>query len=299
MIEVSIVSHQPVLPKSLLIFLMSLLASSSTFPADGFHELKRANVPREVLAEICDDLEGHPCWEEFQQNGKAFAVDVNDDGQDEFLIHIGFQDSGSGGEGYSLVQKEGPNWKEIDDGSCLLYWGLRLRKLDKIRLGYHDLRLGHSFFVKWDGTKYVPFESADFRALSPALFDAKDPQDVEILWLIRYAGLKNLTLEPQWIPRPKGLHSSANPVRDASRRINWFSVYKGSVWGVRAKRVFLLLPRASYLGVNNMQMDGDWLIMYGDPWCADCPSHAELARYQLRSHELFVAPESEIPFVDR
>lgn len=274
-----------------------LFALPSALSAQGFHELKRATVPREALTENCDDFDGHPCREEFLENGEAFAVDVNDDGKDELLIHIGLQDTGSGGEGYALIQKQGAHWKEI--GSCLLYWGLRLRKLDNTRSGYHDLRLGHSFFVKWNGTKYVPFEPTDFRALLPSLFDAKDPQDAEILWLIRYAGLRDLTLEPQWILRPKDLHSWASPVRDNSQGIDWFSVYKGGVWGVRGKQAFLLLPRATYLGATDIQSDGEWLVFYGDPWCADCPSHSELARYQPRSHKLVVARESQIPFVDR
>ncbi len=291
--------QQPCLLKGFLALVMWLFASCSAFPTDGFHEVKRTNVPREALAEICDDLEGHPCWEEFQKNGEAFAVDVNDDGQDELLIHIGLQDSGSGGEGYALVQKDGTRWKEIDDGSCLLYWGLRLRKLDKTRLGYHDLRLGHSFFVKWDGKEYVPFEPPDFRALSASLFDPRDPEDAEILWLIRYAGLKSLTFEPQWIPRPKGLHSWPQPVRDTSQCMDWFSVYKGGVWGIQDKQAFLLLPRATYLGATDMQLDGEWLILYGDPWCPNCASHTEVARYRLRSHQLVIGFESQIPFVDR
>ncbi|HKW33182.1 MAG TPA: hypothetical protein VJN92_09275 [Candidatus Acidoferrum sp.] len=281
-------------------FLISLLASSSAFSADGFHELKRVNVPREALAENCGDLEGHPCWEEFLKNGKAFAVDVNDDEEDELLIHIWFQDTGSGGEGYALIQKQCPHWKEIDNGSCLLYWGLRLRKLDRVRLGYHDLRLGYSYFVKWHGTKYVPFESADFRALSASLFGPKDPQDAEIHWLTRHAGIQRVTFEPQWVSRPKDLrYGPIGPVKDASQRLDWFSVYKGGVWAVRGKLAFLLLPRAAYLGVNNLQMDGEWLVMYGDPWCDECASHTELARYHPRSHQLIVARESQIPFIDR
>lgn len=290
---------QAFLPKSFLVLAASLLACSSALPANGFQEVKRSKVPREAILQNCDDLEGHPCWQEFQRNGKAYTVDVNDDGENELLIHIGIQDEGSGGAGYALLQKQGDSWKEIDDGSWLLYWGLRLRKLENTRLGYHDLRIGHSLFVKWDGTKYVPFEPADFKLLQDSFFDPNDPQDAEILWLIRYAGSKSIDFTPQWNLRPKTLRSWPHPVKDPLQRIEWFSVYKGGVWGIQGQRVFLLLPRASYLGSTDMQLDGDWLILYGDPWCDDCTSHMELARYQLRSHELIVAHDSYIPFIDR
>lgn len=259
--------------------------------------MNRSTVPREALAEICDDLEGHPCWEEFQENGKAFAVDVNDDGRNELLIHIGFQDQGSGGDGYALIQEQGAGWKEIDDGYRLVYWSLRLRKLNRTRLGYHDLRLGRTLFMKWVVAKYVSYEPADYRALSPSLFDSKDPEDSEILWLIRYSGSKRVTFEPQWVSRPNDLHYSwISPVRDASQQMDWLSVHKGGVWGVQGQRAFLLLPRATYLGATEIRLDGDWLVMYGDPWCPHCPSHAELGRYHRRSHELVIAGASEIPF---
>jgi len=295
--EASIVSHGQALPESLVATLLSFLASSAAFPADGFHEINRSKVPPEALAQICNDFEGHPCWKEFLKNGKAFAIDANDDGRNEFLIHIGFQDTGSGGDGYALVQKQGSHWKEIDDGYCLIYWGLRLKKLDKVRFGYHDLRLGRTQFVKWAGTKYVSYEPADYRALSPSLFDPNDPGDSEILWLIHNAGVGHIAFEPHWISQPRDLrYAWIGPVRDASQQIDWLGVGKGGVWGIRNKRAFLLLPRASYLGATDIQLDGDWLVIYGDPWCAHCASHSELARYQLRSHELVIASTSQIPF---
>jgi hypothetical protein len=276
--------------------LLSLITASRALAFDGFQELKRSKVPREAIDAICKDLEGHPCWNEFLEEGKAYGVDVNDDGKLELLLHVGFQDSGSGGEGYALVQKQGEVWKEIDQaGGWQFYHVLRLRKLDKSRVGYHDLRLGRTLFVKWDGTKYVPYAQIDYKNLSASLFNLKDPEDAEILWLIRHLGQNDFIEEQQWISQPSRFYPRFKGVKDPIQKIDWVSDYKGGVWGQDGNRAFLLLPRSSYLGATDMHIEGEWLLIYGDD-CLPAYSHEEIARYQLRLHQLKLAPCLEIPY---
>jgi hypothetical protein len=283
-----------------LFALILLIATSAS--ASDFVPLKRREVPAEAIEALCiPRIKNYDCLQDFRNNGKAYEVDANDDGTKEILIHLGLGDTGSGGEEYELVQKQGNKWVGISgEEGWLIYNGLCLGKLGSSRMGYHDLRIGRTLFVKWNGRRYVRFNEKDLRALPAVLFDVNDPEDAEILWLIRYADQTEIKLEPNWFPAPKNSRIFAGPVAASVEGLNWLSLYKGSVWCLRDKKAFLVLPRATYLGATDLQVAGDWLVVFGDPWshtgCNGKKSHIEIARYQWSTHTLKISPCAQIPF---
>jgi len=269
-----------------------------------FLRVHRKQVPVEAINALCDDDVPDPeCEQDFRQNGRAYRVDVNDDGVDEFLIHLGGGDSGTGGDGYTLMQKQEGRWKQISGaGGWQIYHPLYFQKLIHSRNGYHDLRIGRSLFVKWTGESYAEFSPDDFHELGPKEMSLRDPEDAEGLWLIDYAGRKEFELTPRGFPSGKTEVYRRAAFAEVNSVVSCFSEYKGGLWCGNGKERYLVLPRATYLGATDIEVQGDWLVAYGDPWCnvpCDCgKSHLEIARYQWRTHQIKISPCARIPFTE-
>jgi hypothetical protein len=140
--------------------------------------------------------------------------------------------------------------------------------------------------LKWNGKHYVDYADSEYHQLPPAFFDSSDWQEAEIFWDIRFRGLKEISLEPRWFPVPPGWaqDAAAVEVRDPEFDIVWVAFFKGGVWGVKDEHAFLLLPQPDYRGSEQMELDGDWLVVHGEmDFLAPAPI---VARYNRRTREL-------------
>lgn len=278
----------------MLSLLLSLfLLTAYTNPAvKHFHKVSKTVFPRAVIeTDLCPDTPKSDCWKDFLDGGEVWAGDVNDDGVDELVVFPGVGWSGTTGDTYFIYQKRGDNWAPLylgENGPDVSGWLVpdpRFDILPVLRHGYHDLRVSEEWCLKWDGKHYVGYSDADYRKLSPDFFDKSNWEEAEIFWSIRYRGLRQMTIQPQWFPAPADWKASENvKVDDPEQNLVWIAFFKGGVWGVQGKRAFLLLPRPDYKGAERMELLGDWLMIYGEHFrsSADPP----VAKYNRRTGEL-------------
>jgi len=249
-------------------------------------ELFQRNV---IEKDLCSAGKEKECWQDFQDYGEVWAGDVNDDGVDELLISPGIDWSGTAGDTYILYQSKGAKWVQLlqeQDG-----WQVNDPRFDILPAshnGYHDLRVATAWCLKWNGKNYVDYEDVDYRLLAPDLFDSSNWQEADIFWAIRYKGLKKFKVEPQWFPRPERWNENATNVNDPELKIVWTSLFKGGVWGVSDKHAFLLLPRPAYLGAEQMELDGDWLVIHVEGSGDIHAARPAVARYNRKTHELHI-----------
>ncbi|MBI4465863.1 MAG: hypothetical protein HY656_00345 [Acidobacteria bacterium] len=268
-----------------VVLLGVLLASGPAAELRHFRPAEKSLVPAALIEELCPDPERKACWQFFEETGKAWVGDVSNDGEAELLIFPGRAFVGSGGLSLFLYQRRGEQWISLIEEEGWLIRGIRVDILPIVRRGYSDLRLGADLCWKWNGAQYVAYEPEDYRQLSPAWFDASDLREAEIFWRLRYGGLKKFNFEPQWFPGvPKGSVNST--LDDAELGWRWVAMFKGGVYGARGEESFLLLPQPDYLGAGRLELEGDWLLIYGP---GDPPDL--LARYNRRTRELRIEME--------
>ena len=278
--------------------LMVLLTKTSAVNvAASVRHFQRANtstVPKSLLDSklLCGDMEDidgsvEACEQKVMTEGAVWTGDVNDDGINELVIYPGGDWSGTGGETYFLLQRRASQWVSLfKDPSEWFTHNVEFDILPTTRGGYHDLRIDIGWCVKWNGTHYQDYDANDYHHLSPGFFDSQNWWNSEILWDIRYQGMKTFRLVPQWFPFPASKdRSSANvTLDDAEYGLQWIALFKGGVWGVRGNQAFLLLPQPAYTGAQKLEFQGDWLLIYGDaPLGA---SLSVLARYNRRTNEV-------------
>jgi hypothetical protein len=272
-----------------------VLMAQAGLEVKHFHKIDKAAVPRSIIesAALCNETSKNQCWSAFLDLGGAWAGDVNDDGVDEFVVFPGLGWSGSAGDWYFLFQKQGNKWVPVYSEAKDIGWQTLYPLFDIlpiVRGGYHDLRVDAAWCLKWNGRNYVSYRDADYHQLPPELFDKSNLDDAEILWSIRYRGVKQAQFEPQWFPN-FAAHKNSVAVRvdDPGENLIWIALFKGGIWGVRGDRAFLLLPQPAYRGSEKMELQGDYLIVYGE---FDDPSKAKsppiVARYNRLTHELRV-----------
>jgi hypothetical protein len=258
----------------------ALLSQQPANPVQQFQPVPVAGVPLAVFSgDVCDDNEEADCRREFLQKGAAWAGDVNGDGVREILVKSPFL-GGTGGEPYFLFQQRQKSWEPLTpDGRMLTLTGSpRFDILPPVHGGYHDIRVDATGCFKWNGKEYVSYDTADFRKLSPAWFDASKLGEAELFWTMKYRGSQGATFEPQWfmsVPQ-----SSINAeVDDPTLSLRWVAMFKGGVYGVQNGRSFLLVPQPAYGGAEQLELQGDWLVV---------SAGGEIARYNRRTKELLV-----------
>jgi hypothetical protein len=188
---------------------------------------------------------------------------------------------------------------------CVSNWNTLRARFDilpVVRQGFHDLRIEVDHCLKWDGKRYIDYDSEDYARLKPEWFDTGSSNEAELFWKIRYAGRKSIQFEPLWFTvspqefnRPPQSYMGF-PVRvvefpklpyvsrrDLRFNIRWLSFFKGGVWGVRGNQAFLLVPQPSYLGAPRLELRGDWLLIYGE--LEESDGHPNI-RYNRRTHEI-------------
>lgn len=186
----------------------------SSTQVQHFVALSFDNVPDSVIKrDFCDEGDKE-CLHDIRSEGRAWAADIDGDGIRELIIWGGSRTSGSAGMRFSLYRAQA-DWKQIaratenddrSDASCEVSYDPgwftdrpRLDILPRSHKGYKDLRVAVDLCLKWDGQAYIPYEPADYKALSPLWFDDKDPREAEIFWKIRYAhSAGTVRFEPQW-----------------------------------------------------------------------------------------------------
>jgi hypothetical protein len=134
--------------------------------------------------------------------------------------------------------------------------------------------------LKWDGTTYVPYTTADVRSLSASWFESKF-DEAELFWAIRYRGLKTTTFKARWFAGVPAW-SSTFELNDPMLGVRWVATFKGGVYAVADARSFLLLPRPGYKGGDRLELQGDWLAIYSTWELGLNP----VARYNRRTQEL-------------
>lgn len=277
-----------------LLLLASLSATQLPAEVKKFHPVENSAVPAELFetSSACDYGEPEDCHADFLETGKAWLGDLNDDGVEELLIKASDKLSGTGGDVYFLYQKEPQGWEPLteQDGWVTLTFGPRFDIFPIVRQGYHDIRVAIGECWKWDGKVYVPYQPDDYRELSPEWFNASDFWEQEIFWAIRYRGLKTARFEPVWfagIPE----WSTNDELEDKEYDLRWIATLKGGVYGVQGNRSFLLLPRPGYAGAGKLELNGDWLVIHGQPGKDSQP--AILIRYNRRTGELQIEKEHD------
>lgn len=277
-----------------LIFALSLIALGA-FPVAWAGQVRRfqpadksvVTADVRTSADLCRGTSISDCWEGFNEVGQAWVGDVNGDGIDELMVFPGYGWSGSGGDWHFILQKRGARWRSLYPEGFQVF-DARFDILPKIRDGYHDLRIEVDWCLKWNGTRYMEYAPSDYRALSPAWFDSSDYEQAEIFWSQRYAGLKKFKLDPRWFRVPAtGFGASQNATAQDSRTgATFLAVHKAGVWELRDGKAFLLLPRPAYRGADDLKIQGDWLLIYAEPWGHGHLDRVEVARYNLRTAEL-------------
>jgi len=280
---------------STLILIAMLAAGQVTPQVRQFQRASKSIVPKSVLDSkmICGDTAStletvDECEKKFESYGGAWTGDVNDDGVKELVVFPGW--TGTGGSTYFLLQRRGADWIPLIDE-----WFTSNPEFDILpitRNGYHDLRIAIDQCVKWNGKQYVDYEDADYHRLSPEFFDASNWWNAFIVWDIHYQGLNDFHFEPQWFPMPAPQHRSSSNVvvNDPQNGLKWVAFFKGGVWGVKGESEFLLLPQPAYAGAQEMEIDGDWLVIHGD---TPSPNPSVVARYNLRTKEMIIIRQKQ------
>ena len=198
----------------LTILTLLLLTSSSAQPVRHFQKLDKKSVPFTLFRDQHKTFDHEDATEAsvaflYSAAGVAFAGDLNDDGTDELLIVPDDGTCGSSGcEFYLFGDKEG-TWVALagTDGGIARDQSNGLDILPIVRRGYHDIRILDDC-VKWNGRRYVPYEPADYRQLSPDWFDHSDFWSAVILWRIECEGLQTIKIVPQWVTGvPQGIQT--------------------------------------------------------------------------------------------
>ena len=276
----------------MLVFLLAglLLAAQHAPQVSQFEAGRKTEALRALIEsdEFCQGDDPAVCWKEFQRSGEVWRGDVNGDHSPELILQPGSAWSGTGGNWYFLLQHRGNKWVRLDPRG----WQTRKPRFDILpilRNGYHDLRVEVDGCLKWNGEEYVDYASEDYRQLSPAFFDATNPLETDIFWRIRYSGLDKFKFDPQWVPFfPDGARNSSNQeLPDPTLDVRWVALFKGGVWGVRAGKGFLLLPQPAYRGSEKLEIQGDWLVIYGERVGDQAPP--VVARYNRRTQEMKLA----------
>jgi len=273
--------------------LQSGQASSRSSAVEHFHKVPKKLFPRSVLKHLCSDAaeSESDCLESFQESGQVWAGDVNDDGINELLIYPGPDWSGTAGDTYILYQRQARKWTPLYPNQGYFGWQVpdpRFDILPVLHGGYHDLRVSTDWCLKWDGEKYVDYEASDYHKLSPDFFNRSNWYEAGIFWNIHYTGLRHVRIKPQWFTIPSDFSTRGRvnaKIEDSEQGVVWTALFKGGVWGVRGSRAFLLLPQPAYKGSEQMEIDGDWLVIHGEIEDFSTPPPV-VARYNRRTKEL-------------
>jgi hypothetical protein len=292
--------------------LLALVVLATAFsPLKHFRLVERSELPKPFLDYLCGDpptADTKDCLDDFAKSGAVWAGDVNDDGQDEYILDAGGM-PGTLGPPRSLLQRRAGQWVDVlclnGAGECDTGWNTlhaRFDILPIVRNGYHDLRVEVDHCLKWDGNHYVDYDSADYSQIHAGWFDTNDSHEAELFWRIRYQDRRHIQFEPRWFTVPA--EEFDKPVRayigfptrvvdlpklpNVSRQdprlgLKWLSFFKGGVWGVKGNRAFLLIPQPSYLGAQRLELHGDWLFIYGE---FEEPKGKPDIRYNRRTHDL-------------
>jgi len=292
-----------------------LFAAGPSRPVTHFRLIEKSEIPESFLRYLCgsvqDATDKKVCIESFEKNGAVWAGDVNDDGEDEYIVDSGGM-PGTLGPAWTLVQLRGSDWVELicrkKEDFCDSGWNTLRARFDIlpiVRNGCHDLRIEVDHCLKWDGKHYIDYDPTDYSRLRADWFDTSDSHEAELFWMMRYHEAKRIQFEPQWFTvsaeefnRPVQAYMSF-PVRllefpklpyetlqDPELGLKWLSFFKGGVWGVKGNRAFLLVPQPSYLGAQRLELHGDWLFIYGE---LEGPDSSPDVRYNRRTHELCYA----------
>ncbi len=267
---------------------------AATLPSSGpvkyFRELSKESIPFGIFES------GYPLFEmedpqratkAFEAEGQAWAGDLNDDAVDEILIMPNNYLCGTGGCPYHLFEKREKQWISMSKEEWLTFTAFanppHFDIFPTTRQGYHDIRVAVNECFKWDGKNYILYEPADYRQLSPDWFDSGNFRNAEILWLIRYSGLKTAKFEPRWVQSvPEWAKSGNAELEDPTYHVKWVAIFKGGVYGLRSDRAFLLLPQPAYQGASKLEFEGDWLLIYAQPTNKLLP----VGRFNRRTGEL-------------
>lgn len=295
----------------------AIVAGTSVSPVEHFRPMQKEKLPAGFLGQLCveskNEEESRECRDDFRRTGALWAGDLNGDGIDEFIIDPGGM-PGTMGPPRFLVEQKRDGWKylaclggpeERQDDGCEPAWNTLYARFDilpTVRTGYHDLRIEVDHCLKWDGEHYIDYDPEDYAKLPLAWFDVNDSREAELFWKIRYGDNRVLRLEPMWFPVPSKEFDRPPrpylgfPVRviefprlpyvaksDSKYRTKWLSFFKGGVWGVRGHQAFLLVPQPSYLGAQRLELDGEWLLIYGE---LEEPKGQPDIRYNRRTQEL-------------
>jgi hypothetical protein len=306
---------------TILILWMALFFSSgSPSPVRRFSPVPISRFPQAVfLRDFCEGESLEECWAFFRDHGRVWAANIDEEYGDVLLVKPSGGWRGAAGEWYFLYGKQGNEWTSLEKGKeedGWQTWHPRFDVLPILRSGHHDLRVAVDGCLKWDGAKYVWYKPEDYHQLSSAWFNARDNNEAEIFWAIRYAGQGTISFEPQWFPlakgdfltlegRPRGRVTVIDPrvvgetLDDPQEHVRWVGLIKGGVWGIRGDRAFLLAPQLSetFDGIGSLRFDGDWLLAYGT--MVDVEKNVSdversigqvrpSIRYNRRSHELHI-----------
>src|SRR5215467_177266 len=156
----------------ILILATVLLAGSSSPPVKHFRLVEKSELPKAFLQDLCgevkDAINEKDCFEDFEKDGAVWAGDVNDDGQDEYIVDPGGM-PGTLGAPRFLRQQRGNAWVDLlclnEPEECDSSWNTlhaRFDILPTVRSGYHDLRIEVDRCVKWDGRHYIDYDYGDY-----------------------------------------------------------------------------------------------------------------------------------------
>jgi len=282
-----------------------LLTAQSSSQVKHFHEVAKSVFPKNMIQsdDLCPVVGREnaaemkkECWQEFQDQGKVWEGDLNDDGVAGLIVFPGAGWTGSSGNWYFLYQKRGDNWVPLYAQKYGFGWQVENPRFDILPVshgGFHDLRIATDWCLKWNGKDYVDYEDSDYHRLSPKFFDGSDWKDAEIFWAINYAGANDIrdfkprwySVSDDWWAVAESAETGTTQVEDPEYGIEWIAPVKDGVWGWKDDKAFLILPRPTYIGSRQLELSGEWLLIHGESSSA-LAAPPIVARYNRRTHEL-------------
>lgn len=244
---------------------IALLLAVAMSPVLRFWEqLPSGALPAEIAVVICGD---QPDCRMKITRGPAFRADLDSDGKPEYLVPTGCDPAGCRFQ----VLSAGPagGWIKLLDEQVPPLIGPPVPNeiFPRERKGHRDFRVS-DLVMKWRGAAYVAYQAADFRSIQVGWLDERDPASAVLLWLRDYAGLKEFTLVPRYLPGSFGEVPQAalrSRVKDPKTGIDWLSFLKANLWASQPKqgRRFFVFPRLAPPGAD-LKMVGDWVVVYDE-----------------------------------